>query len=506
MKKLLIGVVVIVAVAYGGFTLVEKQQNARPTPDLYYDFYKTRDTTPEGKVGVFLVGLDTGENYEPEWWKNIYDHRLHAIIPWPGRIFAGMDGGVALVDPNKYWEYEEFEPTELKDSFGNSNDIDGIPFIEKYRRGEVKWVPPNPTRYLDRGSFLYEGRNSGFPKAAGKSMATSKVWYYGTGFANGRVPHEYQAGRVFADAFGQLTEKYGDFPYYTADSMDPWEIYQELYELLDGGVDTIVLASPMVVYSHYEEFEGSWRHVYELIHEWEEKHGNGKKIKLVMAPPMGHFPPMRAGFIHLLKDRLDTFPKDAKVKVAVSVHGMPWDSFPHEAWLELSEPYLEPLQEDIEKLVANYDFPKTEIVVSQDHFADPIWDPDQKYLSTNRAYLEGARDGFDYVVQQPMEFYTENTDTMFSHAHHNFHGMDDYDVYETIDYSTWNEPYVRFLDVNGTTMIYNGIMAGQYRHYVADSLAMSIDSILSKSETMQKMAEDKKAEATEDGNLVSSLR
>lgn len=505
MKKVLIGVVVVIALAYGGFTLTARQQNARPTPDLYYDYYKTQNMTPEGKVGVFLVGLDTGEDYEPDWWKNIYDHRLHAVIPWPGRIFAGMDGGVALIDPKKYWEYEAFEPTLLQDAFGNSSDIDGIPYIEKWRRGEVKWVPPNPTRYLDRGSFLYEGRNNGFPKGAGKSMATAQAWYYGSGFTNGKVPHEYQAERVMANAFDQLTEKYGDFPYHVADSMDPWEIHQQLYELLDAGVDTIVLASPMVVYSHYEEFEGSWRHAYELIHEWEEKHGNGKKIKIVMAPPMGHFPPMRAGFIHLLKDRLDTLPEDAKVKVAVSVHGMPWDTFPHEAWLELSKPYLEPLQEDIEKLVARYPFAKTEIVVSQDHFADPIWDPEQKYLSTNRAYMEGARDGFDYVVQQPMEFYTENTDTMFSHAHHNFHGMADYDVYETIDYSNWDQPYVRFLDHNGTTMIYNGIMAGEYRQYVADALTMSIDSILSQSETMQRMAEEKKANAVEDEHLVSSL-
>ena len=54
--------------------------------------------------------------------------------------------------------------------------------------------------------------------------------------------------------------------------------------------------------------------------------------------------------------------------------------------------------------------------------------------------MEGAHDGFDCVMQQPMEFYMENTDTMFSHVHHNFHAMDDYDVYETIDYSNWDEP------------------------------------------------------------------
>jgi len=52
MKKLLVGFVVVVVLAYGGFTYTERQQNARPTPDLYYEYYKSHDTTPEGKVGV----------------------------------------------------------------------------------------------------------------------------------------------------------------------------------------------------------------------------------------------------------------------------------------------------------------------------------------------------------------------------------------------------------------------------------------------------------------------
>ena len=187
-----------------------------------------------------------------------------------------------------------------------------------------------------------------------------------------------------------------------------------------------------------------------------------------------------------MKDRLDTLPKGASLKVAVSVHGMPWDHFPNEAWLKLSPAYLDPLVADIEKLVKEYDFGKTEVVVSQDHFADPIWDPDEHYLATNRAYLEGKRDGFDFVIQQPMEFFTENTDTMFSHAKHNYHHFPGYDIYETIDYPDWDVPYTREFDLEGTHTIYNGVLTGpRYRGYVADSLAQAIDSILSKSETLQ---------------------
>ena len=80
-----------------------------------------------------------------------------------------------------------------------------------------------------------------------------------------------------------------------------------------------------------------------------------------MAPPLGHFPPMREGFIQLLKDRLDTLPQGASVKIAVSVHGMPWDYFPNEAWLKLSPAYRDPLLQEVKKLLSSYDFSKTEV-------------------------------------------------------------------------------------------------------------------------------------------------
>jgi len=486
MKKLLIGLIAFIVLLYGTYKVTAWYQNRPHKPDLYYDVYTTQDTVPEGKVAIFMVGLSTAEDYEPDWWHNIYNHVRHAIIPWPGRFFAGLDSGIALLDPEKFYEFTEFEPKDLVDPFGSRLDIDNVPYIEKYRRGEVVWKDPGKMLYLDSGYFLYTGRKGGIPSIAGKIMNRARLWYYGKGFKNHKVPAEYQREKVLDLAFKNIETIYGPIPHHRADSMDPWEMHQELYDLLDGGADTIVLASPMVVYSHYEEFGGSFRHSFEIIHKWEKERGKGKKIKIIMAPPLGHFPPMRQGFVQLLKDRLDTLPKGASLKVAVSVHGMPWDHFPNEAWLKLSPAYLDPLVEDIEKLVKEYDFGKTEVVVSQDHFADPIWDPDEHYLATNRAYLEGKRDGFDFVVQQPMEFYTENTDTMFSHAQHNYHHFPGYNIYETIDYPDWDVPYMREFDLDGTHTIYNGALIGpKYSHYVADALAQAIDSILSKSKVLQ---------------------
>ena len=154
MKKAFMGVVVFFAFVYGVFTLAEKYQNRRPSPDLYYDVYTKQDTVPEGRVAVFLVGLSMSEDYEPFWWNNIFEHVRRVVIPWPGRFFAGLDRGVVLLDPERFWEYEDFTPTDLVDPFGSRYDIDGIPYIEKYRRGEVQWQPPSGRLYLDNGYFL----------------------------------------------------------------------------------------------------------------------------------------------------------------------------------------------------------------------------------------------------------------------------------------------------------------------------------------------------------------
>jgi hypothetical protein len=131
--------------------------------------------------------------------------------------------------------------------------------------------------------------------------------------------------------------------------------------------------------------------------------------------------------------------------------------------------------------LAKWKFAKTEVVQAQDHFADHYNNPDGKYLSTNKGFLDGVRDGFDYVVNLPIEFFAENTDTMFSHAMFNFEGFPGYDVYETIDYSDWSVPYTRTFKIDNTELIYNGLPVGKYNAPIIEAYTQSIDSVLSKS-------------------------
>ena len=78
-----------------GFYGLYKYKNKRIKPD-YYETFKTQDTVPEGKVGVFAVGLIMPETLEdPQFFYNISYKIFKNIIPWPFRLFAYMDKGIA---------------------------------------------------------------------------------------------------------------------------------------------------------------------------------------------------------------------------------------------------------------------------------------------------------------------------------------------------------------------------------------------------------------------------
>ncbi len=181
----------------------------------------------------------------------------------------------------------------------------------------------------------------------------------------------------------------------------------------------------------------------------------------------------------MLKDRLDTLPRDAAVKVVMSIHGMAWDRTPNEAWIELAPAYRDTTLADLKALLESYGFSRTDIVLSQDHFADPINNPTGKYLSTNTAFLDGIRDHFDYVINVPIEFFAENTDTLFSHAMFNFEHIPGFDRYEQVVYPDWTVPYTREYVVDGTHLIYNGVPVGHYNLPIIAAFVEALDSVLS---------------------------
>jgi protoheme ferro-lyase len=452
-----------------------------PPPQLaepnWFAYYRQQDLVPRGKVGVLVTQLFMPETFRAADYYNIA-LKSTQYIPWPARELAVRDRGVVLLDPARPYEFEAFEPQRLVDLHAGERDVDGIRYVEKYARGEVRWVPPDPRQHLDHGYFLLTTRKAGVPTISGKLMTKARVYYYDHGFVDHRLPHE--AGmRAIADAsMARLQQKYGPIPWRFA-TADHFGMLEDAVEgLLDAGVETLVIAPAAPIYSHHEEFNGSFRHAIDDVRRWEARHG--RKVQVILAPQLGDFAVLREAFLAMLRDRLDTLPPgdDTDVKVVVSVHGMPWDFVPHEAWLELAPPYRDGMLADVRATLARYDFGRTEVALSQDHFADPANNPDGRYLSTNQAFWEGIRARYDYVINLPIEFFAENTDTLFSHAMFNFEGFPGFDRYQRIDYPDWTVPYTREFDVQGTRVIYNGVPVGRYNAPIVEAHFQSMDSIL----------------------------
>lgn len=468
-------VVLLVSLALGGYGLYT-YKNRRLTPD-YHETYKTQDTVPVGKVGIFATALVMPERLDQVFFYNISQKVFKHIIPWPFRIFAQMDRGVALLDPDKYYEFKEFVPSKLEDPHGKDRYLDGEPYIEKYRRGEVSWVPPSTTIHKDHGYFLYTGHKGGMPSFIGKILNKSRLWYYGKGNRQEKLPHWEGSFKIINSAFEKIRKTYGDVECRAATSMYYHDIKEKLFELLDGGCDTIVLAAPMAIYSHFEEFNSSFYHCFDYIRDWEKAHP-GKRIKVIMAPPMGEFEPLRRAYRTMLQDRLDTLPDGSEVTVAVSAHGMPWDRFPWEAWLEFAPRYRDPLVKEIEDLLQTYPFGRTKVVLCQEEFACEVWDPKNNYLSSHEAYWDAINDGYDYVISLPIEFFVENSDSLFYFFLKNYYDFDEYDRYATVDYPDWSVPFTSQITQGKTTVIYNGVPVGKYQSHVIEAFYQALDSIL----------------------------
>ncbi len=477
---------VFAALAAAGLGLYGLFLYKNPPPQLkepnYFTYYRMQDRTPQGKVAILVTQLLMPEDFRAADYYNIA-LKSTQYIPWPIRYFATADRGVVLLDRQRFYEFEKFEPTELVDLHGGGRDVDGVNYLEKYRRGEVQWVPPDRRQHMDHGYFLLTTRRQGIPTIAAKLMTKARIYYYDHGFVNHKLPHDAGMRAIAEATLAQVRARHGDIParVVTADNLGL--LGDAVDQLLDGGAETLIIAPAAPIYSHHEEFNGSFRHAIDDVRRWESRHG--RSVKVILAPQLGDFPVLRTAYLQMLKDRLDSLPQtnSTSVKLVISVHGMPWDFVPQEAWIELAPPYRDAMVADARAMLERYPFGRREVVLSQDHFADPANNPNGTYLSTNRAFWDGINARFDYVINLPIEFFAENSDTMFSHAMFNFEGFPGFDRYAPVDYRDWSVPYTREFVVKGTRVIYNGLPVGRYNTPIVQAHVQSIESILARQPT-----------------------
>ncbi len=174
---------------------------------------------PKGKVGVFATSLIMTEDHSHEMFHNVTYKVFNQVVPWPFRVLALKDTGTALLDPAHTHAREEFTPTRLEDAFGNDCDRDGFPWMEKYKKGEMTWVPPSRMIYLDHGYFLHKGRKTGEPTLVGKMANYSRLYYYGCGIVQKKSPHWKGSFEVVNGTFDRLKQKYPDVEFRAASSL-----------------------------------------------------------------------------------------------------------------------------------------------------------------------------------------------------------------------------------------------------------------------------------------------
>ncbi len=437
----------------------------------------TPATRVDGRVGVVVVALVQPGRFEPKFFVNFMEKIFTEAIPWPVNELAGADAGIVLVDPDRPFAAERFPPRRLADVWGREADIDGVPWIEKFRRGELRWEKPSAGVPKDIGFYLYPGRKSGMRTPAAKTAIKARYLYYAR-LPGGVLPHDAQT-RAFVDgALADVAARYPVVATALADAFDPHQKEAAVRRVLDAGADTIVLASAQPIYSDFEELKGSFSSVRKTVEAWRKENGN-KPVRIVVAPYLAS----RPGYDALIVARFAASVPQAtapgqSARAILTLHGLPVSLMGSDSWTKRTAEVNARLRPKVEAVVRAKGYARAIVDLASEGFADKLEDPEDKILSVNEAYRRAAQAGDAVAVAVPLEFMAENTDTLFAHSALMFDGLQGYADYAGPPPGTdWNQPFVRRFVAGKTVMIYAGAPGGSTLQMQSAALADAIGSV-----------------------------
>ena len=435
------------------------------------------DTRIEGKAGVVVIALMQPEHFEPQFYMNFVDKIFTQVIPWPINVLAGTDNGVVLVDPDNPYQQQRYAPKRLMDIWGRETDIDGVPWIEKFRRGELRWEKPSTTTPHDFGYYLYPARKQGMRTAAAKTVAKARYIYYAA-LPGGYLPHYSQTLAMAQGALGEVKSRHPIVAGEVVDAFDPYAKEQAIFRVLDAGADTLVLASAQPIYSDFEELNGSFVGVRKAVEEWRRGHG-GKRIKIVIPPYMASQP----AFDRLVLDNFArsvpqaSAPGQAAMGI-LTLHGLPVSLLGSDSWSGRTRAIARRLVPQAEAILKAKGYARFEAHLAPEGFGDSLEDPDNKQTSVHELYRRAEREGFAVAVASPIEFMAENTDSMFSHSALMFDGFPGYRSYMGPPPGTdWSKPFVRRFQLGKTLAIYGGAPGGDMVARESAALADAISAV-----------------------------
>lgn len=438
------------------------------------------DNKVVGRAGLIVVGLAQPERFEQKFFVNFLDKLLSEAIPWPINILAGSDTGIVLMDPARPVATRRFTPTALADIDGNSQDVDGVAWIEKFRRGQIRWEKPSATVPNDVGYFLYPDRKQGMSAAAAKTSAKARYIYYAR-LPDGVLPHYRQTVDMATSAIAIATRAHPFVAAGFADAFDPGQKDAVIRKVLDSGIDTLVLASVQPVHSDFEELKGSFAAVYKTVEAWRTEHRN-RPIRIVVAPYLGSQP----SFDRLWLDHFErtvpaaTGPGQSAMGI-ISLHGLPVRLMGSDSWVGRVDTVAARLKPKMDDILRRKGYAKYEVLAAPEGFADAIEDPDDELTSVSELFTRASKERRTVAVAIPIEFLAENTDTLYAHAALMFQGLDGYETYQGPPPGTdWSKPYQRRFKKGATLLIYAGSPGGAQQALASEALASGIGQLFRK--------------------------
>ncbi len=441
---------------------------------------ESADNKVTGKAGLLVVGLAQPETYDPKFFDNFLEKLFTQVIPWPINVLAGSDTGIVLLDPDRPFSTERFEPKQLADIWGRTSDIDGISWVEKYRKGQLRWEKPSTTVPFDPGVFLYPQRKQGMRFAAAKTALKARYLYYAR-LPNGVLPHYRQTVDMANAGIALAKQRYPLTAAEFVDAFDKGQKEAAVRRVLDSGIDTLILSSVQPIHSDFEELQGSFADIHKIVEQWRKENG-GKKIRYAVAPYLAGQP----AFEKLWLDHFEaTVPQASGPNQSalgiITLHGLPVSLLESDSWSKRTPKVMARLKPRMVEILKAKGYAKVEVQPAQEGFGDLMEDPDHKIVSVSELYAKARKDGTDLAIALPVEFLAENTDTLFAHSAVMFDGLPGYKTYQgppaNVD---WTKPFVRNFRSGKTQMIYAGSPGSANQGLAAEALADSIGTFLGK--------------------------
>ena len=437
------------------------------------------DTKIEGRAGLIVVALAQPEKFAPKFFENFVEKLFTQVIPWPVNALAGGDNGVVLVDPGQPYMIRRRTPHRLADIWGREADVDGIPWVEKYRRGQLRWEKPSTTTPKDIGVFLYPARKQGMRFASAKAAIKARYLYYAR-LPGGVLPHYRQTMDMAEGAVAEAKKRYPLVEGAVADAFDPYIKERAVERVLDAGVDTLILASAGPVYSGFEELNGSFVGVHKIVEKWRMAHG-GKPVKIVIAPYLATQPAYEQLMMaHFAESVPQATGSGQNAMGILTLHGLPVSLIGSDSWSGRVAALGKRLIPQAEAILKAKGYATAEVALGSEAFADGKEDPDNRIASVNELFKRAIREGRALAVAVPLEFLAENTDSLFGHEALFMAGIPGHTDYQAPPANgDWSNPYVRRYQAGKTTIVYGGAPGGATQPQQSEALTQAIGTLFS---------------------------